>query len=87
MQDDTLTGTVSSVDISNQNNLEKLCEIGERLLKKPVSRVNLESGLSEPMENKGSNEDALTRFAKILSLERRFREMKSPHTKTKTAII
>ncbi|KAF1865343.1 hypothetical protein Lal_00004717 [Lupinus albus] len=59
--DDTLTGDDSSVDICTPNNLEKLCQIGEKLLKKPVSRVNLESGIYEPVENKGSNEDALTR--------------------------
>ncbi|XP_020231859.1 patatin-like protein 2 [Cajanus cajan] len=81
IQDDTLTGTDSSVDIATKENLEKLCQIGENLLKKPVSRVNLENGLSEPLKNGGTNEDALKRFAKILSQERRLREMRSPHTK------
>lgn len=59
MQDDTLTGTVSSVDVSTKENLEKLSQIGEGLLKKPVSRVNLDTGLCEPVENGGTNEDAL----------------------------
>ncbi|XP_028791644.1 patatin-like protein 2 [Neltuma alba] len=80
IQDDTLIGTVSSVDVSTKENLEKLCQTGRELLKKPVSRVNLETGLCEPVENGGTNEDALKRFAKILSQERRLREMKSPHT-------
>ena len=96
--------------------MEKLSQIGEKLLKKPVSRVNLENGLFEPLKNRETNEDALKRlvkkghfyisvvfiqlhnftillnynnifdsnvfrFAKILSQERRLREMKSPHTK------
>ncbi|XP_054799267.1 patatin-like protein 2 [Prosopis cineraria] len=80
IQDDTLMGTVSSVDISTADNLEKLGQIGGELLKKPVSRVNLETGLCEPVENGGTNEDALKKFAKILSQERRLREMTSPHT-------
>lgn len=81
IQDDTLTGTDSSVDIATKENLEKLCHVGEKLLKKPVSRINLENGLFEPLKNRETNEDALKRFAKILSQERRLREMRSPHTK------
>ncbi|KAJ1439491.1 Patatin-like phospholipase domain [Sesbania bispinosa] len=80
IQDDTLTGTESSVDISTKENLEKLSKIGESLLKKPVSKVNLETGLFEPIGNGETNEDALIRFADILSKERRFRQLKSPHT-------
>ncbi|CAL0323776.1 unnamed protein product [Lupinus luteus] len=81
IQDDTLVGANSSVDISTKENLQKLCEIGENLLKKPVSRINLENGRSEPIENGETNEEALIRFAKILSHERKLREMRSPHTK------
>ncbi|TKY57795.1 Patatin protein 2 [Spatholobus suberectus] len=62
IQDDTLTGTDSSVDIATKENLEKLCHIGENLLKKPVSRVNLENGLFEQLKNGETNEDALKRF-------------------------
>ncbi|WJX35339.1 hypothetical protein P8452_23346 [Trifolium repens] len=80
IQDDTLTGTSSSVDIATKDNLEKLCQIGDKLLKKPVSKVNLETGVFEPIEKGETNEDALKRFAKILSQERRLRELKSPHT-------
>ena len=58
-QDDTLTGIESSVDIAAKENLEKLRQIGERLLKKPISQVNLETGFFEPKENGGTNEDAL----------------------------
>ncbi|KAL1315639.1 hypothetical protein AAHE18_16G273500 [Arachis hypogaea] len=81
IQDDTLIGNDSSVDISTKENLERLCQIGDNLLKKPVSRVNLENGQIEPLENGGTNEEALKRFAKILSQERRLRDMRSPHTK------
>ncbi|CAH2042640.1 unnamed protein product [Thlaspi arvense] len=41
-EEDTLSGKDASVDVSTKENFEKLVEIGERLLKKPVSRVNLE---------------------------------------------
>ena len=54
-----MTGTSSSVDIATERNLEKLCQIGDKLLKKPASRVNLETGLYEPMTNYGTNEEAL----------------------------
>ncbi|KAE9457126.1 hypothetical protein C3L33_10965, partial [Rhododendron williamsianum] len=79
-QEDTLTGTDASVDVSTKKNLNKLIQIGESLLKKPVSRVNLETGLAEPIGNGGTNEDALKKFAGLLSEERRLRELKSPHT-------
>ncbi|KAE9458525.1 hypothetical protein C3L33_09578, partial [Rhododendron williamsianum] len=68
----------ASVDVSTRENLEKLVKIGESLLKKPVSRVNLESGVTEPIDNGDTNEHALKKFAKILSDERRLRQLKSP---------
>ncbi|XP_057975382.1 patatin-like protein 2 [Malania oleifera] len=77
IQEDTLTGRDASVDVATTESLKKLVKIGERLLKKPMSRVNLETGLSEPVENGGTNEEALKRFAKLLSEERRFRMTKS----------
>ncbi|KAL9312988.1 hypothetical protein ACSQ67_018440 [Phaseolus vulgaris] len=80
IQDDTLTGVDASLDIATKENMEKLSQIGDRLLKKPVSQINLETGLFEPMGDGETNEDALRRFAKMLSDERSFRELKSPHT-------
>jgi hypothetical protein len=59
-----LTGTVASVDVSTKQNLDKLVFIGERLLKKPVSRVNMETGLSEPIPNGGTNEEALKKYGR-----------------------
>nr|GMD96304.1 patatin-like protein 2 [Ipomoea batatas] len=79
-QDDSLAGTVSSVDIATKENLENLVKTGENLLEKQVSRVNLGTGVSEPVANSGSNKDALKRFAKLLSDENKLRDLKSPVT-------
>ncbi|XP_009590385.1 patatin-like protein 2 [Nicotiana tabacum] len=77
IQDDTLSRTNSSVDISTKDNMDKLVEIGKNLLKKPVSRINSHTGLLEPCQNGGSNEESLKRFAKLLSEERRLRKSKA----------
>ncbi|CAK9174846.1 unnamed protein product [Ilex paraguariensis] len=57
-----LTGAESSVDVATEENLNRLVEIGEKLLKKPVSRVNLETGFTEPVNNGGKNEYALKKY-------------------------
>jgi hypothetical protein len=49
-------------------------EIGKEVLKKPVSRVNLDTGRFEQIEGEGTNEEALAEFAKLLSEERKFRQ-------------
>ncbi|XP_051144678.1 patatin-like protein 2 [Andrographis paniculata] len=77
IQDDTLCGTESTVDVATTENLNRLVEIGERLLRSPVSRVNLESGLTEPVKDGGTNEDAIKRFANLLSTERKCRVAKN----------
>lgn len=47
--------------------------VGERLLKKPVSRVNLETGVFEPVGNgEGTNEDALRRWGSHQKISRDF---------------
>uniref|UniRef100_A0A6N2NJY9 Patatin n=1 Tax=Salix viminalis TaxID=40686 RepID=A0A6N2NJY9_SALVM len=76
IQDDTLTGTLSSVDVATKENLENLVKVGEELLKKPVSRVNLATGVFEPI-NKMTNEEALRKLAKLLSREKHLREAHS----------
>ncbi|KAF5468301.1 hypothetical protein F2P56_012464 [Juglans regia] len=76
IQDDTLTGVVSSVDVATTKNLNDLVKVGEELLKKPVARVNLETGICEPVDI-GTNEQALIRFAKLLSQERRLRHSRT----------
>ncbi|GLU04309.1 hypothetical protein SLE2022_214630 [Rubroshorea leprosula] len=78
IEDDTLTGKESSVDIATKKNLNKLVQIGENLLRKPVSRVNLETGLSEPVEKDVTNAEARKKFGKLLSDERMLREQRSP---------
>ncbi|XP_030538857.1 patatin-like protein 1 [Rhodamnia argentea] len=78
INDDTLKGTLSSVDTSTKENLEGLVKVGEHLLKKPVSRVNVETGRYEPIENAGTNKEALKRFAKLLSDEKKLRESRCP---------
>ncbi|KAF3683467.1 Patatin-like protein 2 [Capsicum annuum] len=81
IQEDELNGTEASVDVSTKENLERLVEIGKNLLKKPLSRVNLETGLTEPIPKGGTNEEALKRFAISLVNEKRLRESRSPLTK------
>ncbi|KAF7139260.1 hypothetical protein RHSIM_Rhsim07G0230200 [Rhododendron simsii] len=54
-QDNTLCGIDVSVDVSTTENLEKLVKIGESLLKKLVSKVNLETGVTEPIDNCDTN--------------------------------
>ncbi|KAL5582786.1 hypothetical protein UlMin_015228 [Ulmus minor] len=61
IQDDTLSEELSSVDIATEENLIELVKVGEALLKKPVSRVNLDTGVYEPAHSP-TNEEALTRF-------------------------
>jgi hypothetical protein len=62
------------VDVATKENMEALIEIGKNLLRKPVSRVNIDTGEYVTVEDEGTNEDALARFAKMLSEERRLRQ-------------
>ncbi|KAG6515796.1 hypothetical protein ZIOFF_026226 [Zingiber officinale] len=75
---DTLTGAAASVDNSTKWNLRNLVRIGENLLEKPASRVNLETGQSVPVvDGEGgtmSNKERLVKFAKTLSDERKLRQ-------------
>ncbi|KAG9128776.1 hypothetical protein Leryth_009540 [Lithospermum erythrorhizon] len=66
------------MDVATKENMENLSKIGTDLLEKPVSRVNLHTGLFEPLANGGTNADALQKFARILSEEKRLRELNSP---------
>ncbi|XP_010270650.1 PREDICTED: patatin-like protein 2 [Nelumbo nucifera] len=80
IEDDSLVGDAVSVDISTKDNMENLIKMGKELLKKPVYRVNVETGLNEEVKGEGTNEESLTRFAKLLSGERRLRLAKSIST-------
>ncbi|KAL4196947.1 hypothetical protein AMTRI_Chr04g248810 [Amborella trichopoda] len=83
IQEDDLSNEAASVDISTKENLQNLVNIGQQLLKNPVSRVNVETGLFEPLKNQSTNEEALVIFAKLLSQERRLRQHRSPDTPIK----
>lgn len=53
--------------------MEELIGVGKRLLNKPVARVNIDTGVYEAVVGEGTNEEALARFAKMLSSERKLR--------------
>ncbi|KOM33740.1 hypothetical protein LR48_Vigan01g329600 [Vigna angularis] len=74
IQDDTLTGDLSSVDIATEKNLNGLVQVAEALLKKTVSKINLRTGVHENVDSNETNADALKRFAERLSKQRRFRK-------------
>ncbi|KAL8225805.1 hypothetical protein R6Q57_018362 [Mikania cordata] len=79
IQDDTLSGDLASMDLATPKHLENLVKVGEDLLKKPVSRVNLGTGIFEPYHHT-TNEMALKKFAGILHKEKNVRELRSPNT-------
>ena len=66
IQDDTLTGDLSSVDVATEKNLNELVKVGEALLKKQVSRVNLQTGIYEVAGHE-TNEEALIRYHQLPS--------------------
>ncbi|XP_065875600.1 patatin-like protein 1 [Euphorbia lathyris] len=77
IDDDKLEENLTSADLSTKENLEGLVKVGEKLLKSPVSRINLDTGVYEPVPNAGTYEQALQRFARKLSDEKRLRESRS----------
>ncbi|CAM8985481.1 unnamed protein product [Rhodiola kirilowii] len=79
IQDDTLTGVLSSVDAATEENLHELEKIGISLLESPVTRVNLNIGVCEPVIPHETNKQALVRLAKLLSQEKQIRDARSPH--------
>nr|XP_017240656.1 PREDICTED: patatin-like protein 2 isoform X2 [Daucus carota subsp. sativus] len=73
IQEDNLVGNTTSGDLATTENMEALADIGNKLLEKSVARVNIDTGAYEPVEEEGTNSDALIRFAKLLSDERKIR--------------
>ncbi|XP_026443315.1 patatin-like protein 2 [Papaver somniferum] len=74
------SSSLSSMDIATKENLENLVRLGQDLLKKPVTQVSVETGQLEPVvhneqesRQQETNEEALARFAKLLSSERKDR--------------
>ncbi|KAL4564415.1 hypothetical protein LXL04_028479 [Taraxacum kok-saghyz] len=76
IQADDLKHTLSSLDRATNENLKELSEAGEGLLKKNVSRVDLQTGKFVPFSKK-TNEEALKDFAKKLSKEKKDRKDKA----------
>ncbi|KAL1316274.1 patatin-like protein 1 [Arachis ipaensis] len=70
---ETLDGELASADKATKENLDNLVKKGKELLTNPVTRVNLDTGRYQPVPNKGSNQQELKRFAKLLSDERKLR--------------
>jgi len=68
LQDDTLTGDLGSVDVATEKNLNGLVQVAEALLKKPVSKINLRTGIHEPVESNETNAEALKRYIYIKTL-------------------
>ncbi|XBI41498.1 hypothetical protein VPH35_125957 [Triticum aestivum] len=73
IQDDELTGETASVDVSTTENLKRLIDVGKALLKRQVCKVNIDTGKNEPDLERGTNEEELTHFARVLSEERKAR--------------
>ncbi|CAL2273526.1 unnamed protein product [Prunus armeniaca] len=67
IQDDSLSNKKATVDIATDKNLKRLLEIEKALLKKPVSRVHLDTGMYEKSEGEVTYEEELIDFAKRLS--------------------
>ncbi|CAI9267016.1 unnamed protein product [Lactuca saligna] len=79
IQDDSLSGDLISLDLATQENLQNLVKVGQKLLKTPVKRVNLDTGKHEPDPSYDiTNETALINLAKTLHQEKKKREQRSP---------
>ncbi|KAI3500498.1 hypothetical protein L1887_36320 [Cichorium endivia] len=74
IQEDDLIGETASVDIATDENMKALEDVGRKLLNEKVSRVDLETGIFQEVQGEGTNSEALTRFAKLLSEERKRRQ-------------
>ena len=80
IQDDELTGNTASVDVATRENMHRLVGVGRALLRRPACRVNVETGKNEPDDDRGTNEEELNDFAKMLVAERRARLKKKANT-------
>ncbi|KAF3320785.1 patatin-like protein 2 [Carex littledalei] len=76
IQTNALKGATASVDNSTQKNLQDLIKVGKDLLKSPVAEVNVATGIYQPADHHETNEEALKKFAKKLSDERKKRMAK-----------
>ncbi|KAM5569823.1 hypothetical protein ABKV19_017036 [Rosa sericea] len=77
IQDGQLSTDLNSMDNATPENLKKLVKVGEALLKKQASKLNIATGLHEPDERHITNEEALRRVAAVLSKEKKERAIRS----------
>uniref|UniRef100_A0A0E0EL10 Patatin n=1 Tax=Oryza meridionalis TaxID=40149 RepID=A0A0E0EL10_9ORYZ len=80
IQDDDLTGDAASVDVATPENLRALAGAGAALLRRQACRVDVETGRNVADAGRGTNEEELARFARMLSMERRARLGKQEST-------
>ncbi|KAK9941139.1 hypothetical protein M0R45_017765 [Rubus argutus] len=73
IQDDEMSDELNAMDNATEENLKKLKDVGEALLKKQLSKVNLATGKHEPDERNITNEQALKSVAETLVNERKER--------------
>uniref|UniRef100_A0A8R7VHI0 Patatin n=1 Tax=Triticum urartu TaxID=4572 RepID=A0A8R7VHI0_TRIUA len=69
IQYNELTSEMASVDVSTSKNLNGLVGVGKALLKRQVCKMNVETGTNEPDLKRGTNEEELVHFARMLSEE------------------
>ena len=70
VQTDDLKGEAASMDDSSPENMHCLMDIAANLSQKPATTRNLTTGRLEPYPDGTTNQEALLKFAKWLSLER-----------------
>jgi patatin-like phospholipase/acyl hydrolase len=78
IQTDALSGTLAELDNATPQNLAKLQALADSLLDARVSERNFLTGKITPIPKAGSNRDALHRFARWLSEERKARKANPP---------
>ncbi|XP_078157214.1 patatin-like protein 2 [Carex rostrata] len=76
IQTDALMGDTASVDNSTPKNLQDLIKVGNDLLKSRVAEVDVTTGIYQAADYNETNEEALKKFAKKLSDERKQRMAK-----------
>ncbi|KAI5070406.1 hypothetical protein GOP47_0014749 [Adiantum capillus-veneris] len=73
IQPTNLSGDVASFDNAQSGNINNLLEISEKVLNRHVKLPDVDTGKYISHPNRGTNKEALTRFAKKLSKERKGR--------------
>jgi DNA-binding cell septation regulator SpoVG len=64
------------MDRATNSNMKALIDVGTKVLKQKVAKVNLETGLYKQVPDGQTNDESLKEFAEKLSQERRMRACK-----------